>query len=344
VTATTSPRLLELLDDAQLVRRGDAGVDVLGRQVEGLRDRPRGDGMVSGEHLHPEAGAPGFAQSPRCGRPERIVERHEAEQLELALDLVGGMLDHVRKPPLGDGEDTQALAGPGRGGDLGARPLCIVSRGALEHDLGRAFRHRAKPLRLALHDRHPLPIGVERKLGGDRPGLEEIARADAVLAGRLEECRLDRIRGDPVVPALGELGRRGEHSRLEEFACRRALERGDGGDAERVLGERPCLVRADDRGLAGGLDGREPPDDGAAGGHRMRAERERDRHRRGQAFRHGGDGDRNSDEERLLERRAPQQHPGREYERDDDPQHDHEAREAGQPRLERGRRAFHLFS
>lgn len=48
--------------------------------------------MVSGEHLHVEAGAPGFAQSTRCRRHERVVKRYEAEELEVALDLVHGGL------------------------------------------------------------------------------------------------------------------------------------------------------------------------------------------------------------------------------------------------------------
>ena len=71
-------QVLALEDDATVVDETDLG-----------GDRPRGCGMVAGDHRHADAGSAAGFDRGRGVCPRRILEREQAEQLEVGLGGVG---------------------------------------------------------------------------------------------------------------------------------------------------------------------------------------------------------------------------------------------------------------
>ncbi len=176
---------------------------------------------------------------------------------------------------------------------------------------------------LADDDRGPLPRRLERK----RVERLDLGRDATLGAGRKQRA----IDGIDLRRRCG--GRSPQHV-VRPAARGRLVPL----EPQPVLGQRPGLVGADDGRLADRLDRREGPHDRAALRHLTRAERERDRHRRGKPLGHRGNRDRDSDQERVSQRLAARQHGGAEDDGDTDAEHHHPARQPTEPGLQRGRR------
>ena len=233
--------LLELLDDAELVRGCDARVDVGLVETERRGDRTGRDGVVAGEHLQVDPGRARIRHGLGGGLSQRIVECEQAHEDELALDVVVVEPDVGMQVPPRDCEYAKALLGPCVRGRFELQARRIVER-ALDDQLRRALDERHPPLGPAQDDRHPLPHCIEGNLVH-----RELASAvrEALLGCSLPDRRLDRI-------AYSSRG--GEDSSLEHVT-RRPPRRGRGrGEAEPVLGQRAGLVGADDGCLSGRLD------------------------------------------------------------------------------------------
>ena len=236
----------------------------------------------------------------RGGLAQRVVQGDDTEERVALLDVVGSPASSLAR---GNGEHAEALAGPGR---RGVRERVVGSPRGSRNDLGRALHVGAASAGLLVDDRHPLPLGVERQL------VDELALAEQLVAAA------DRAPSPPAAApprsgrrsapsALSRRARR-EHRCREELALVDAGRRAQRGDADPVLGQRAGLVGADDGRLAERLDRLQPAHDRAAPRHRPRAERERRGDGRGEPLGHGGDGDRDADEERLVQRLAASEH------------------------------------
>ena len=329
---------LELFDERELRRRSSAGVDVRLGEPECVPDRACGCRMVAGEHPNGNAGVARLVDRRGCGRPQRIVERNEPDQLELRLDRVA-QLPWIVDGPSGYGEHPEALRGPGPG-EIDERR--IGSNGPLEDDLRSALRERSAIVRAVVDERHELAIRVERNLVHDLAPSGELWEGEPALHRRQEQRCLDRVAQHLSV--VGGPRSRCEHRRRQHLALVGASSRAQGGHADLVLGQRAGLVGADDGHLAKGLDRVEPSHDRPAAGKGTGPECQRRGDRRRQPFGDGRHGYRYAHEERGVQGLALQQHRPAESNGQDDPDHDHLARQAGEPPIEgsgrglRGRR------
>ena len=187
--------LLERADDAQLVRRRHARVnldllDLLlelgvphplelragdgppgGEDAELAGDGPGSEGMVAGDHHRPDAGALARQHGLLCLGPRWIADPDEAEEGQTALRIL-----EARIRSAGEGEDAQRLVRQLACGrrDLLA-PVSVELRlarrreetgaGAEDH-LGRALRIRDRAVGRLVQRCHALALGGERNLAG----------------------------------------------------------------------------------------------------------------------------------------------------------------------------------
>jgi hypothetical protein len=217
------------------------------------------------------------------------------------------------------------------------------------------------------HDRHPLAIGVERKLLYDTMRKRDRLLRAAALRGEREQRPFGGIADH--LPLLGfsvelELGIRAERGRGEqvvergrqllEVLCfarlqvtarvvafsRDAVAPSRGvhlSHRHLVLRERAGLVGADDACRAERLDGEKLAHDGASFGHPLHAERERDGGDGGQTLGDGGHGEAHRLEKQLVPRASAFDHaPGEEQHADAEARPEDPRAEAVEPLLERG--------
>ena len=335
--------LAERAEDAELVARLDAGEDAgplddrvivellelasldrIGLEADVTCDRGRGDRVVAGDHHDPDAGLGRGAQG-RCGlRPRRVGDPGQAEEHEVALDVVA----RCRRGRLaGQRQDAERVARHARGGfedPLAIRRLERPDLAVLQD--ARASRHDHLRSALGNHldpavgrhdDAHPFALRRERDL------LEalRVLDVDAGLLRRHEQGDLGRVAGDAAV--RGRVGvvaqRRGAEdgcvvqvdwpSVVEELAGRVvAGATGDldvapigpqAADAHPALGDRAGLVGAHHVGGTENLDDGEGAYERVAPEHAARAEGECQGHDHRQALRDGGDRQGHGGDERL---------------------------------------------
>ena len=99
VTATTSPALLQRLDERELVGRGGAREDGVVGEPERAADRAGGGRVVAGDHAHPDPGARAAASTagPR-GRAQGVVQRDTPSSLRsCSTSSLGGRTGRERR-------------------------------------------------------------------------------------------------------------------------------------------------------------------------------------------------------------------------------------------------------
>jgi len=232
-----------------------------------------------------------------------------------------------------------------------ARGRVMVRRPLHDH-AGSALgqEHRPAP-RHDVEGRHHASGRIERDLAAAGPGARQLGRIEPGLDRRHQQGRLGRIpvQMKPVGrgPEAGVIaqGRRGQQQREmaigegDHDAAGRVHEAPRGrtaaavhrdptaAESERrrrhlVLGHGAGLVRADHGGRAERLHRGQPPDQRAAARESPEPGGERERHDRGQAFGHGGDGEADRRLQHQPDRLAVQDARQAHHRADADRQHD----------------------
>ena len=280
---------------------------------------------------HDDSDTGGAAAAHRLGhlRPRRVEHAHEAQELEVALDLVGPVADACREHPAGEREHAKRLALHVGRRCRGLRLLRERERRAREDDLDGALHVCDAVSAGEVDGAHALPLGAERQLREAREPGGFLRMTEAALLGDDEERALGRIADDrPRALRLGQPGVVAEDSGAQELAERRRVDdapvdpeaaegliadpfdldrpprRPEADDGHLVLRERARLVGADDGRLAERLDRRRGAGRGRAAAPCAGGDGERERHRRQEPFRHEGDHDADGEDEAVGEAHA----------------------------------------
>ena len=216
---------LQRLDDAQLVGRRDARVDLdrldlplelrVGHRVQvGTRDDPArpeqpelgrdracGEWVVAGDHHRLDPGAGAGADRVLRFRARWVDHPDEAEERHLALRALG-----ARFGPTGDGKDAKRLGGEMVRGFQHGLSFCLAERGlargrepagaGAQQNLRCALGVRDAAVGRLVQRRHLLPLGGERDLGDARARLHQLVPLDPRLRRRHDQRRLGRIAAD----------------------------------------------------------------------------------------------------------------------------------------------------
>ena len=300
---------LQLLDERELRGRRRACDDVRLGEAEGVSDRPRRRRMVAGEHAHRDAGAARFVDRRGCGWSQRVVQRDEAQQLEVGLEAVvqvasPGRAARVATASTRKPSEAQASASSTRSGSA-----AIALRG---DDLGRALAVRVPAV--GVRCRRP-SFASGRSRTGSRARASELASRSAGAIPRSIAASIER-RLDRVAEHLAARRSRAPPTRASRLRAARSSSTPRAGRraATRILFSvsvpvlsvqmtvvSPSVVIASSRRT---IAPRRASD--------ACAERERGGNCRSEPLRHGRDGDRDADEEGAVKRLALQDHRRRE--------------------------------
>jgi hypothetical protein len=219
----------------------------------------------------------------------------------------------------GDRQDAHGLTGerlvlgnqPGAGGLVQVRRAVWPEPGlrTAEQDVGCTLDVHAHHIAVVVEGGHELVGGVERDLGDPRAVLRQCLGVYPALGGQGEQGTLSGIADQGAIadtavvaegggdqqglqvpgrsPALGGDGALRSVALAADRQAMIAVEGGAGGHL--VEGQGAGLVRADHRGAAEGLDGRQLLDNGPLLGHALHPQGEGHRDHRGQPLRDGGD-------------------------------------------------------
>ena len=284
--------------------------------------------MVAGDHDRADTGAAAVTDGVHDLGAHRVDHPRQAEKAQVLLERCGRCV--VRQRVIrahGRRQHAQRPAGHVAvvRGDLGAVFLRHGHGLPVDPD---AVAQRQQHVRRALgvlHDvpavgmqgAHHLARAVKRRLGHARQLHAQRARRQPLCDRPAHERGLGRFSGHGVrVRVVHGIGTQ-RHGRGKQVLVTPRRRR----DGHAVLRERTGLVRADDLRAAERLDCREPADDRAAAAHVRHADRQHDRHDRGQPLRNGGDRKAHGDEERIehdaAADRSGAQHADREHDRAD---------------------------
>jgi hypothetical protein len=234
------PAALQRLDDADLLRRVDAGIDAhlrhplrqrfvrqlrelgpgqhlraVGGDAELARDRERRGRVIAGDHHRRDAGGAAYGDGVLRLLPRRVDEADQADEGEVRLDprAIGRRRRRAQDPP-GDGQHPQALGRHAFAGVLhrGEWQWALAvgrqhGRAPRQNLLGRSLGVRDRAGARAVHGGHALALGIERQVEQARRVFLHDRLVEAGLERGAVQGHLGRVAGHvPVAVARGIVG------------------------------------------------------------------------------------------------------------------------------------------
>jgi hypothetical protein len=297
--------------------------------------------VVPRHHDHPDAGGAAFLDRRRHFGPRRVLEPDQPRQDEfllpaLARGVLGQRAGGKRQHPQSRRRHFLLCLHVLRADLASERPDAVGSEHAAaerQHRFRRALAVEHQAGRAGMHGGHAPAVGIERHFVA---ALAPRGRSGPL--GHFHERHLHRVAeparravlGHPahVVAERGGLEQRGmprHRGGLHLRGIPQPVAHEQAFHAHAVLGERPGLVRADDRGSAEGFHRWQMPDERFPPRHALRRHRERQRHRRQQTFRDVRDDDVDGKNEVLPEGEPEQPPDEEEHDAERGREHRHQA-------------------